>query len=265
MLLWLAAGSGTHTRWMLPAEADLRASQAHCTTHSACLDCHSAPQQRPGLPRARQRPAAGARQLPPAWRRLPTPARPLQLVLLCWMHRLSNARLVPALAPAASRRRAAAEYKTSARPLLRPRPLPGAPRLLVIAMAEPAAKKAKTENGIFKKHATCLVLDYGSQVGDHICLGMRGRAGRGGPPGCHRSQPDQRAWRPCRPWEGAMDCPLSDGNVAAPYACGRRERRRRRPPTAALVLGHSAVCSSLPAPLLRSPAAVHTTDCAACA
>lgn len=184
---------------MLPAAHDLRASHMRRSTYSAWWIVTLRLSTPPSYHMPRPRPAAGARQLPPAWRRLPTPARPLQRALLCWMHRLATTRLVPVLAPAASRRRAAAEYKTSARPPLRPRPLPGTPRLLLIAMAEPAAKKGKTENGIFKKHATCLVLDYGSQVRRLMCLGMRGRAGRGGPPSWHRSQPGQRAWSLCRP------------------------------------------------------------------
>lgn len=110
------------------------------------------------------------------------------------MHRLAPARVVSVLVPALSRRWAAAEYKPSARAARRPRPLPATRVVRVIAMAEPAAKKAKTENGIFKKHATCLVLDYGSQVRGRLRLAMRGPGGRHKPPSCLCSRPAQRAW-----------------------------------------------------------------------
>lgn len=199
----------------------------------------------------RSDPAPAPCQPPPARRRPPRPAWPLQPLPLLWMHLRATACVFPVLVPAASRRRAR-EYKVSGcGPARRPRHLPASRAVVVIAMAEPAAKKAKTENGIFKKHATCLVLDYGSQVGGRMRLGMREGGGGRAPPSCCRSRPAQRAWGPlCLP-ERTVGPFESMSMAPRRYACGGRERRRRRPPTAAPSALPRLVCS--PSCLLTMP------------
>ena len=120
---------------------------------------------------------------------------------------------------------------------------------------EPAAKKAKTENAVFKKHATCLVLDYGSQVGlltsDWQCGGGAGSAG--GRVATARALHSRSLRPPCCP-ECAMGPSRTAGNAGGPYACARR--RRRRPLTAA-ALALALTAARCPAPL----PSVHTTDC----